>query len=88
MAPNQHHEDVNPESVRLHLIAFLDQWERGHCDDCSPTVADEAFDRIVPSVELGDRMRRIGLELAMAGQWMVEQESEPEAAGKRAESDG
>ena len=77
MAANQHHEDVTKESVRDAILTFLDQWTRAACEDCSPTVLDDAFDGLDLD-EIGPAMRRVGIELAMAGEWAC-QETAPVA---------
>lgn len=69
---NQHHEDVTRDSVRAALLTFLDQWERGGCDDCGPSILDEALEDIETEVEYAQAMRRIGVELAQTGQNMLD----------------
>lgn len=70
--PNQHHEDVTPESMKDALLRFLDQWQRAGCDCCSPTISDEAFDLIELTPEIAEQMRRVGIELANTGQWIAD----------------
>lgn len=75
MAENQHYETVNPASVRIALVAALDQWEKSGCDCCSPTVADDALDGW-GDVALWERMRRFGIELAHTAQNVIDMEGQ------------
>jgi hypothetical protein len=78
MRDNQHHEDVTRESVAAAILAFVDQWERGGCECCSPTVLDDAFDDVLgpDDGELGARLRRAGIALAQAGEYMCQSAEE------------
>lgn len=73
--PNQHHPDVTQESVAAAVLSFVDQWERGGCECCSPTVLEDAFDTF-DYAALGARFRRVGIALAQAGEHMCEQAAE------------
>jgi hypothetical protein len=74
LAENQHHDYVNPESTRIALVAALDQWEKADCEDCSPTVLDEAMDRIGYEIAFWERLRRFGIALAQTAQNVIENE--------------
>jgi hypothetical protein len=69
----RHHSGLTVDSVRDALLAALDVWEQAGCDCCSPTPLDDALDGLG---DHGDRLRRFGLELAMSGQWMLDEDAD------------
>lgn len=75
LLPNQHHVDVTKESVREAILTFCDRWNKAACDDCSPTILDDALEGF-DLVEFGPVFRRIGIDLANTGEWMCQQAEE------------
>lgn len=76
MAPNQHDPVVNTESTQIALVAALYCWEKAACDCCTPTVLDDAIDRIGVDAEFWARMRRFAIELAQTAQNVIDGEAE------------
>jgi len=82
-AANQHDDAINAESTRVMLLRMLRYWEIAGCDCCSPTVLDDAIDKIGYDVALWERMRHFAIELAQVAQNVIDGEalSSDEKAG-------
>jgi hypothetical protein len=70
-----HHSALTGEDVEKALLGALDAWERAGCDCCSPNPLEHALDGLRdPAV--ADRLRKFGIELAIAGQWLIDDDDD------------